>query len=318
MKQGRTPINLFAFLSILVMLLIGCKSTAPVAEPTVTLEVIATEQDFSPTITPRPVLEQPTSEPEPTDTPVTPTPTPEPTEAPPESSIEEPVDTPTVEASPTPTEGVSAAPTTQSFSKTAAIIARDALEIVPVVDPGPPISVEVSANQLLEGYRYRISGILRNESNENYTGLGVITTVFLESGNRYGPIHTNVKCLFLAPGATCPFVVEAVTKFATGVSIHVSGHPTPRTPLAPEYWGVGYTIDRIGYIHITGIVHNQYAVPAKHITVVGSLVNVEGEIVNVNSTIILEQLAPSETASFEINMKYVPFRSIQIVTQGEP
>ena len=189
---------------------------------------------------------------------------------------------------------------------------------MPNVDPGPPFSVEVSANQLLEGYLHRVSGIIRNESEETYTGLSVIGTFFMENGKRYGPVDVNVKCLMLAPGATCPFIVEATSKNLTEVIIHVTGNPTPRTPLAPEYYGVRYSTDAIGYVHVTGTVQNPYTIHARHVTVVGSLINAQGEIVNVNATILLEQFPPGGTAPFEIHLKYTPFSSVNITTQAEP
>jgi hypothetical protein len=320
MKSPRSTIYIIAIISILTLSLSGCKTTSPTVEVTDTVDESSTIEEPLPTNTPRPTLRQPTAVPEPTQVPDTPTLTPEqePTVTSTLSSQEEPEETSTPEIPPTPTVQASPTKTAQTFPSSPRIVATNALKIVPNPDPGPPITVQISANHLLEGHTYRLSGTIRNDSDENYTGLSVIATFFLESGNRYGPIHESVKCLFLAPGATCPFVIKATTKFVTGVILHTTGRPTPRTPLAPEYWGVGYRIDSIGYVHITGTVHNQYTIPARHVTVVGSLVNAQGEIVNVNSTILLDAIPPGGTAPFEINVKYVPFRSVNITTNGEP
>ena len=318
MKSPRSIVYYITIVSLLALSLSGCKTTSTAVATPETIVERTTEEPASPTNTPRPMLAQPTATTLPTQVPDTPTPTPESTETAPETSDDEQDETPAPEISPTPTEQAAPTSSAQSFPRIPGIIATNAIKIVPNVDPGPPFTIHVSANHLLEGHRYRISGTIRNDSDENYTGLSIIATFYLESGNRYGPIHTNMKCLFLAPGASCPFVVEAVTKFATGVILHTTGSPTPRTPLAPDFWGVGYTIDSIGYVHITGTVHNQYTVPARHITVVGSLVNAQGEIVNINSTILLESLPAGGTAPFEINVKYAPFRSVSITTNAEP
>ncbi len=318
MKSLRSILFLIAIVALLTFSLSSCKSTPSAVETPEIVDDTPTEEPVSPTNTPRPIVVQPTATPQPTQVPDTPTPTPTPEPTVTQTLDDEPTETPSPEVTPTPTEQAAPIASAIKLPRTPKIINTNAVTLVPNVDPGPPFSVEVSANHLLEGNRYRISGIIRNNSDENYTGLSVIATFFLESGNRYGPVHSNVKCLFLAPGATCPFIVEAVTKFVTGAILHTTGHPTPRTALAPEFWGIGYTIDSIGYVHITGTVHNQYTVPARHVTVVGSLVTAQGEIVNVDATILLDELPPGGTAPFEINVKYAPFRSISITTQAEP
>lgn len=314
--------KLFMFFTIFVLVysLSGCQSTTELT-PSPVPEVEATSEITQPSNTPQPTLLRPTEAPVLTEEPETPTPSPTPTsvatEAPTETE-EQVAQTPTVEATEEPTEQPSPTSKLVVLPTSPQIIKTNALEILPNVDPGPPFTIDVSANHLLQGYRHRISGMITNESTETYAGLNLIATFFMENGKRYGPVTTNVECLLLAPGSSCPFIVEATSKNLTSVILHTTGYPSPRTPLAPEYWGVQYRIDNIGFVHITGIVRNQYTIPARHVTVVGSLVNAEGEIVNVGTTILLDAISPDGTATFEIILKYAPFRSISITTQGEP
>ena len=92
------------------------------------------------------------------------------------------------------------------------VVASGVLTLLDDPNIAPPLSVHVSANQALEGYRYRVSGVLRNDAVENYAALGVVATFFTDDGSRYGPIKANVPCLLLAPGDECPFVIEAISK----------------------------------------------------------------------------------------------------------
>lgn len=320
MKLRRTMLTLFILTTLGILLLSSCKSTP---------EVVTTPEIVEETTRAEPV--RPVNTPRPTNTPAaaplhiivdTPTPPPTPTSVPTATpdveSLDEESELQESEVTPTPTKSSEAVITSRPFPGVPRIIASNALDIVPNVDPGPPLSVEVSSNDLLEGYVHRISGILRNESDKTYTGLGVIATFFQNNEMRYGPVDANVKCLLLAPGATCPFILYATSKNLSGVILHVKGYDTPRTPLAPDYWGVNYWTDSIGYVHITGTVHNQYTINARHVTIVGNLVNAQGDIVSVNAVILLDKLAPNQTAPFEIHLKYAPFTSINIVTQAEP
>lgn len=320
MNLRRSIFLSLTIISIMTLSLMSCQTTPVVPDTPEVIDEKVTVEEINPTNTPQPrPTRQPTATPQPTQVPDTPTPTAtlEPTVTPTEIT-DEPKSTETPDVMPTPTvQATPKAPISQ-FPETPKIISRNALNLVPNVDPGPPFTVDVSANHLLEGYKYRISGTIRNDSSESYAGLSVIATFFLDSGNRYGPITSNVKCLILAPGASCPFIIEATSKFVNGVILHTTGYPTARTPLALDYWGVSYTLDRIGYLHISGTVHNQYTVPAQHVTVVGSLINAQGEIVGVNSTILLDNVPPGGTAPFEISMKYTPFQTIGISTQAEP
>lgn len=320
MKSTRIHLTIITIITLAALLLSSCNSAPDAVDSPATAETAVTEEPIRPTNTPRPAAE-PQATARPTEVPDTPTPPPTPTLAPTATPEEESVDTadetPVPEISPTPTTKASTS-VVLPLPRVPQIIATGALSLVPNVDPGPPLSVEVSANHLLEGYLHRVSGVIRNDSDETYTGLNVIATFFMVNGKRYGPVDANVKCLLLAPGATCPFILYATSKNLAEVILHVTGYATPRTPLSPDFYSVRYTTDSIGYVRVTGTVHNPYTVPARHVTVVGSLINAQGDIVNVNATILLDVIPPGETAPFEIHLKYTPFSTVSITTQAEP
>ncbi|MDF1515094.1 MAG: FxLYD domain-containing protein [Anaerolineae bacterium] len=315
--------NSLAIKLLVVVLVIlsatGCSKVQPLQDTPTATEPTT---DVQPTQVPDSLeseTERPTATAIPTMVPATATPLPTPTLTPTaEQPVETVEDTVTPTPSPEPTEQAKPEVPAPSLPAVPRILVSHALDLVPNVDPGPPIDIEVQSNDLLEGFLHRISGVIRNESDNTYTGLSVIATFFINTGNRYGPINVNVKCLMLAPGATCPFIVHATSKNLTGVILHVTGYDTPRTPLTPEYWGIRYYVDSIGYVHITGTVHNPYTIPAQHVTVVGSLVNSQGNIVNVGSTILLDPLEAGANETFEIIVKYMPFQTVGIVTQAEP
>ncbi len=321
MKSTRTLLFMIAIVTLAALSMSSCKTASTAVENPAAVDD-STIESARPTNTPRPAPARPLATARPTQAPDTPTPPPTPTLAPTatpvQASADEEDETPMPEVSPTPTEQAGTTTIAPTFPKVPQIIATGALSLVPNVDPGPPLSVEISANHLLDGNMHRVSGTIHNDSDETYTGLGVIATFFMDNGKRYGPVDANVKCLLLAPGASCPFIVQATSKNLAEVILHVTGYTTPRTPLSPEFWGVHYSINSIGYVHVTGTVHNQYAIPARHLTVVGSLINAQGAIVNVNATILLDALPPGGTSSFDIHLKYAPFRTINITTQAEP
>jgi hypothetical protein len=198
------------------------------------------------------------------------------------------------------------------------VISNSALTIDKDEDPGPPISVIVSANQALEGYRFKITGLLRNDGAENYAGLGVSATFFTDEGGRYGPVRANARCPVLAPGMVCPFQVEATAKGLTKVILHPDGYPTPRTYLPVETRGLGRYTDAIGYVHITGTVYNPQNVGARNVTLNGVLINADGAIVSTGTTTVLETILPGGSARFDIPIRYAPYMRYGVYVQAEP
>lgn len=309
----------FILVFVLMFILAGCKSDTPAA-PAAETEAAATQalqdaaQGAAPAATNTP---RPTSTPRPTRTPMpTATSTPEPTATPePPTATPEPTPEPTATPSPTKTP-VSALPVVRPAAPK--VLSTSAVEVLDDPNYGPPFSVHVSANYNLEGYRYLVSGVIRNDSTENYVELGIVATFFTDTGRRYGPIKVNAPCLLLAPGAECPFVVEALSKSLVSVILHPEGRPTDRTFAPVTVIGVGSYTDNIGYVHITGRVTNANPYAVKNATVTGALVDGNGSVVNVGSTVVVGSLEPNASAAFDIAISSARYSTYRLFTQAEP
>jgi hypothetical protein len=311
--------------------LVACETTPTEPPPTDTPSASPEEGEGEPAPTYTPY---PTYTPEPTYTPAPtytspPTATPAPTDTPEPTPTATPSEEPTAPPAPTntpaPTQAGSAggAPSAPGVDaprapQSDAVVSNSALFIDKDEDPGPPISVIVSANQALEGYRFKITGLLRNDGTENYAGLGVSATFFTDEGGRHGPVRANARCPVLAPGDACPFQVEATAKGLTKVILHPDGYPTPRTYLPVETRGLGRYTDGVGYVHITGMVHNPHTVGARNVTLNGVLINQAGVIVSTGTTTILETIEPGGSARFDIPIRYAPYARYEVYVQAEP
>lgn len=316
--------NLFylSLLLVMVMLVTGCKSTSKTPATTEAPQAIATApvvETPAVTNTPRPTPTSyptmpPMSSPTPTST-ASPTPTAAPATATPEvpdatsTAVPEPTATPRAA---TVGSGLPAIP------RPPAVIASGALSLLDDPNYAPPLSIHVSANQALEGYRYRVSGTLRNDAAENYAALGVVATFFTDDGARYGPIMANVPCLLLAPGEECPFVIEATSKNLVSVILHPEGAPTDRNAAPLTVSATGRYRDVVGYVHLTGWVRNSNAYAVKNVTVNGALLNAQGEIVSTGMAVLVDSIAPNSSATFDVAIKYVPYATYRIYVQGEP
>jgi hypothetical protein len=305
----------FILIFAMMFVLAGCKSETPAA-PTGETEAVVTQavQDAAPvatntprpTRTPRPtpaLVFTPTGSPTPTATPEPPTATPEPTL--------EPTSTPTPTKAP-----VSAAPIMRSAAPK--VLATSAVTVLDDPNYAPPFSVHVSANYALEDYRYLVSGVIRNDSTENYVSLGIVATFFTDTERRYGPIKVNAPCLLLAPGAECPFVVEALSKSLVSVILHPEGRPTDRTSASVTVNGGGSYTDNVGFVHITGRVTNSNPYAVKNATVTGALVDGNGAIVKAGSTTVMDILEPNASVAFDIAVRYAPYTTYRLFTQAEP
>jgi hypothetical protein len=193
-----------------------------------------------------------------------------------------------------------------------------ALEVVADTNPRPPLSIEVSANRELEGNHYVVSGLLRNDSDQNYAGLNVVVTFFTNDGRRYGPIRADVLCLILTPGSACPFIAEATSRHLTQVLLHPEGYPTERQVIEPMVSGSNSYVDVVDYVHIHGAVRNPTAVTLRHAMVVAALLDSRGEIVSVGTRALVEPIAANGTVQFELILPYAPYNRFALYAQAEP
>jgi len=198
------------------------------------------------------------------------------------------------------------------------VVSSGAVEILPDPNVAPPLAVIVSANQLLEGYHHKVSGFLRNDGDQNYTGLGIVATFFMSDGRRYGPIKVDAGCLLIAPGEVCPFVVEATSKDLVSVILHPEGRPTERGRAPVTVSVTGHSRDSVGYVHLTGRITNDNPFTIRNTTVTGALLDAAGAIVSVDSVVVIEMVDPGQSAAFEVVIPYVSYSSYQVYAQAEP
>jgi hypothetical protein len=200
----------------------------------------------------------------------------------------------------------------------AQVISTSALVIRPNEAPAPPMSIEISANRQLAGHRFQVSGLLRNDDTEPYASLGVIATFYRTDGSRYGPVRAKIQCPILGPGDVCPFIIEATDKYLADVMLHPEGRPTDRRqPLPVELRAGRQYVDNIGYVHITGSVHNPNPVAAQDITINGVLLD-QGEIVSIGADLILGPIAPGGSAPFDVMVRYMPYSQTRLYVQALP
>lgn len=316
--RSRLRVLCIGLFLVIVLVATGCNKSTPASQ---TPSAASQEATTAPaeaaapaaTNTPRPTATSwPTMPPTSAPT-VTPPTTPTPTAAPTDTPSPEP--TATSEPTATPKPGVSALP---SVPKPPAVVASAVLTLLDDANFAPPLSVHVSANQALEGYRFRISGTLRNDAAENYAGLGIVATFYTSDGSRYGPVKANPPCLLLAPGDECPFIVEVLSKDLVSVMLHPEGYPTTRGSAPLTLSGLGRYQDSVGYVHLTGRVHNANPFAVKNVTVSGVLLNGTGEIVSLGMTILVDNVASNGSTTFDIAVKYTPYTNYRFYVQGEP
>lgn len=300
---------------IVVSMLLGCQGATPTSQPTEAASLPTTEVLEA---TPTPKREHPTATatPQPTVTPV-PTATPSSTASPQPTATATPTETP----SPTPTSTATPTSTPVQTGKPLpqeSVIAYDALALREDETVAPPLTVMVSANRLLQGHRFKLTGLLRNDDTDPYAGLGIIATFFRKDGSRFGPVRATLPCPILNPGASCPFIIEAIDKDLAEVMLHPEGYPTSRQALPVSVAIQHHYVDGLGYVHLNGLATNHNSVSLSSTTIVGALTDQRGEIVSVGTALIIEPIPPKGSAPFEMLIRYVPYTGYLFFTQALP
>jgi len=295
---------------VIALLAVGCRATTPEATPTAT-SAPQTQEVVEATLLPRPTL-LPTATQPPTAAP-TPTPMPEPTETP----IPEPTATPLPTETPEPTAVPSTAPPAAAPPARSTVVAYDALTLLPDTDPAPPLSLSVSANRALEGDRYLVTGWMRNDSDQTYSGLAVVATFFFESGRRYNPIREMLPCSLLEPGQTCPFVVTANARDLAEVLLHPEGRPTDRQSVPVTLSGLSRYADPVGYVHLTGNVTNPNAFAIRDVGLTGTLLDSRGELVSAGILMLPDTLEPGKSVAFDLPLYWRAYSTYTIEARAE-
>jgi LysM repeat protein len=217
------------------------------------------------------------------------------------------------------------------------------LEQIADTNPGPPFTVEISANYatqdaVVEKSRtYMVTGIVRNDGDETYTVSDILVTFYDADGFRgtFSPAIRDGKlvggewhwhaetaaefaALLLAPGEEWPFSVEITAQDMASFLIHPDAAPTGREPAQVELGDVRLVDEGAGYLRISGTATNASAFKATNLTVSGVLLDASGQIVSLGSTYVLEQgIEPGASVAFDLRIEKTPYATYQLYVQAE-
>jgi hypothetical protein len=285
-----------------VVLLSACCAPAPGGATETDVEVTEEAAQVAETSTPSPTrMPSPTRTPRPTVT--LPAPTVEPTSEPTQVPTQVPTSTPT------PQPLISAPP--------ASGVVEIELERLPNNDPGPPFTILVDTLRIREDGRYEVLGRVRNDGDQIYEGISVRASFLDDKGGGYGPVDVYAPCPFLEPGAECPFSLQMYARPYVAYRLHANGTPVVyRQPASLVLSGLSVFRDGIGNVRITGTATNGNAFTVRNPTIAVALIDADGDIVSVGSSIVLEEVAPGASVPFDVRVEYQPYAWYELYVQA--
>lgn len=217
------------------------------------------------------------------------------------------------------------------------------LEQVPDTNPGPPLTVEISANYALQdplvdkSRTYVVTGIVRNDGEETYAVSDILVTFYDADGFRgtfspairdgklvggewhwHGETVAEFAALLLAPGEEWPFRVAIVGQDMASFLVHPDAAPSEDESAPVELSNVQVTDQGTGYLQITGTATNPNPFEIKNVTVSGVLIDASGEIVSLGSTYVLEQgITPGASVRFDLRIEEPPYVGYRLYAQAE-
>lgn len=254
-----------------------------------------------------------------------------------------PASTPSPTSTPVAT-AVIPAPTGTPLPTNAPSSAADpAPALVQVADtnPGPPFTIEISANRATrdplveQSDGYLVTGIVRNDSNETYIVNRINVTFYDANGFRgsfrrfpnrrsggewiwFGATQAEFACLLLAPGETCPFSLEITAQDMASFLVHPDAAPTGRESAPVSLSDLNMARDPSDYVRITGTATNANPFKVKNVITCGVLLDSSGKIVSMGSSYVLqEDIQPGASVQFDLRVPYKPYAEYQLYTQAE-
>jgi hypothetical protein len=185
-------------------------------------------------------------------------------------------------------------------------------------DPGPPFTIEVSANRAGENSVYKVTGIMTNNTDKHYEAVGMNATFFDDQDFRHGPLDVDVPFRLLAPGESCPFSVEIAARRVQAFVLHPEGRPSPTEAASVVLSGLSMSYDGTDSVRVTGYATNKNEYMVKNVAVAGVLLDESKQIVSLGSTYILqENIQANESVRFDLRIERVPFKSYWLYAQAE-
>jgi hypothetical protein len=191
------------------------------------------------------------------------------------------------------------------------------LERIPNNDPGPPFTILVDTLRIRADGKYEIVGRVRNDGGETYEGIGVRASFLDDKGGGFGSVDVYAPCPFLQPGAECPFSLQMYSRPYVAYRLHANGTPIVyRQPASLVLSGLSVFRDGIGNVRMQGTVTNGNAFVVRNPTIAGVLIDADGDIVSVGSTIVLGKVAPGDSVQFDVRVEHQPYARYELYMQA--
>jgi hypothetical protein len=257
----------------------------------------------------------------------TPSSTPEPTPSPADSASAdaESADTP---AEPDAADGSGAvqpdnAASAPVSSRPAAATTDGAVVLARVedLDPAPPFVVLVDSVRLVDGGEtYKVTGRIRNDGGVTYEGIGLEATFYDGSEWHFGPFHATCGCYTLEPGQSCAFSVQAYARDYTGYRLHPEGSPLKAwtgSSAALAVRDAVVTGIEAGYVQLSGVLQNQTGSTVTAVRVSAALLDGDGAVTGVGTTIVAGKLLPGAEVSFRVRVPVESYASYTVTAEAE-
>lgn len=193
-----------------------------------------------------------------------------------------------------------------------------ALERWPDDDPGPPFAISVSANRAGPQSTHLVSGLVRNDGDQTFAAIGVVATFYSEDGFQYGPIDTRCPCTLLAPGESCPFIVQAAMRKPIAFVLHPEGRPTGHESAPLKVSELRLIADGLNSVRITGVATNDLPFKIKNPVLTGVLVDRAGQIVSLGYRYVIAQgIEPGSSLRFDVRVSDAPHTDYRVYAQAE-
>jgi hypothetical protein len=248
---------------------------------------------------------------------------------------------------------VSAAPAASAATSASEATASLDLPRIPESGPRPPFTISVDVMQIAADGTIKVTGTVRNDGAETYEGVRVWGTFYTqvvenpdekvrqgppgkpgEGGQEqaaqdnseesaeevlrpYGPVEVTCASPYLEPGAECPFSLEITGRDYAAYHLGATGEPVEyRQPATVALSDVSVTRDATGYVRFTGMALNENGFAIENAVVTGTLLDGNGQIVSVESTRILGEIAPGGSEPFDLRVTYAPYTTYQVSAQA--
>jgi hypothetical protein len=165
---------------------------------------------------------------------------------------------------------------------------------------------------------YLVSGRVRNAGDDTYEAVNIVATFTSDDGFRYGPLDVRVPCTLLAPGESCPFIVETSMRRPVSVYLHPEGRRTKRESIPMVLGQTQLYADGLNSLRVTGTVTNKNPFKAKNPVVTVVLEDASGQMISLGyAYVTVEDIEPGATVRFAVRVQSKPYAAYRTYVQAE-